>query len=111
MWLAAAAPHDVAQNEIHVANNNERRRQDGLALVLDDEAVALELPHVQRLSVHLVKRVTETAIINTCMTANPYVVQLIYSAHRYATLNFCNIIEALCHQSIVRIIINSQQLM
>ena len=110
MWLAAAAPHDVAQNEIHVANNNERRRQDGLALVLDDEAVALELPHVQRLGVHLVKRVTETAIINTCMTANP-VVQLIYFVHRYATLNFCNIIEALCHQSIVRIIINRQQLM
>ena len=43
-----------------MTQDDEGRRQDRLALELQNEAVALELPDLRRHGVHLVKRVATT---------------------------------------------------
>ena len=64
MWSAATLAHEEADDEVEVADEDEGRRQDGFTLVLDHQAVALELPHLSGHSVHLMKRVAEENIIS-----------------------------------------------
>ena len=63
--LALAPADEELDDERDVADEDERGRQDGLALVLDDQAVAQELPHLRRDRVHLVERVAARDTIST----------------------------------------------
>ena len=67
MLLAPALPYKEANEQIQVAHNDERWRQDGFGLVLDHQAVALELPDLVRDGVYLVERVAASeTIIRVC---------------------------------------------
>lgn len=62
-WSVGAAvllplPADGRQDRRHVAEQNQRWRQDGLVVIRHDEVVALVFPHQVRYGLHLQVHVT-----------------------------------------------------
>lgn len=54
-----AALEEAAEEDVQVAQDDQRRRQDGAVVERHDQLVSLELPHLVGNGLHLKERVAE----------------------------------------------------